>query len=228
MPRRVPLEMVQQVLRLYRETYFDFNVRHFYEKLRELYGISLSCISVKLARRGGQGAGLAHQNRLRGAHRKRRLRRPLPGMLLHLDGSSHAWFADQRGYDLLVVLDEVTREIYYAQPSGMSRNSFAWFTAKSSGDLTPGFCEMRRGRTDIGRRFRNFRQWVDTGILKGAENVRDRQGRLAKRAVMLKHITRQHGFGRLLQPLIDQCSDFTSKVCSMVQASQLKTLQRRT
>ncbi len=62
-PRRVPLETVQQVLRLYRETYFDFNVRHFHEKLREQRGIGLSYTWVKLAL---QGAGLVNKSRRRG------------------------------------------------------------------------------------------------------------------------------------------------------------------
>jgi transposase len=111
-PRRVPLEKAQPVLALYQEKYFDFNVRHFHEKLREQHGIRLSYTWVKLAL---QGAGLVHQVRRHGVHRQRRPRRPLPGMLLHLDGSSHAWFPDQRRYDLLVVLDDATSEIYYAQ-----------------------------------------------------------------------------------------------------------------
>ena len=51
----------------------------------------------------------------RGVHHQRRPRRPLVGMLLHLDGSRHAPFADFRRYDLLVVLDDATSEIYYAQ-----------------------------------------------------------------------------------------------------------------
>jgi hypothetical protein len=48
-------------------------------------------------------------------HRRRRERRPLPGMLLHIDGSRHRWFQDDRWYDLLVILDDATSEIYYAQ-----------------------------------------------------------------------------------------------------------------
>jgi hypothetical protein len=60
-------------------------------------------------------AGLVHRRRWCGAHRQWRVRRLLPGMLLHLDGSSHAWFADHRRYDLLVVLDDATSESYYAQ-----------------------------------------------------------------------------------------------------------------
>ncbi len=84
--RRVPLAQVEQVLGLYRERYFDLNVRHFHEKLVEEHGIHLSYTWVKQAL---QGAGLVAKNRKRGVHRKRRPRRPLPGMLLHLDGSRH-------------------------------------------------------------------------------------------------------------------------------------------
>jgi transposase InsO family protein len=36
-------------------------------------------------------------------------------MLLHIDGSKHRWFSDDRYYDLLVILDDATSEIYYAQ-----------------------------------------------------------------------------------------------------------------
>ena len=62
-----------------------------------------------------QGAGLVARQRQRGVHRKRRPRRPLPGMLLHIDGSRHQWFQDERWYDLIVILDDATSEIYYAQ-----------------------------------------------------------------------------------------------------------------
>ena len=111
-PRRVPLEQAERVLALYREKYFDFNVRHFHEKLREKHGIALSYTWVKLAL---QGAGLVRKQGRRGVHRRRRPRRPLPGMLLHLDGSSHRWLGEGRRYDLLVVLDDASSEIYYAQ-----------------------------------------------------------------------------------------------------------------
>ena len=111
-PRRVAVAVVEQVLGLYRDKYFDFNVRHFQEKLREEHGIRLSYSWVKLA---WQGAGLVAQRRKRGKHRQRRPRRPLSGMLLHLDGSRHHWFCDDRWYDLLVILDDATSEIYYAQ-----------------------------------------------------------------------------------------------------------------
>src|SRR6266567_2382689 len=113
-PRRVPLETVEKVLSLYREKYFDFNVRHFHEKLRKDENIDLSYMWVKLAL---QGAGLVKKGRKRGVHRKRRPRRSLPGMLLHIDGSQHQWFCDHRWYDLIEVLDDATSETYYAQLS---------------------------------------------------------------------------------------------------------------
>ena len=62
-----------------------------------------------------QAAGLVKRKAKRGVHRKRRERRPLPGMLLHIDGSDHRWFQDERRHDLIVIMDGATSEIYYAQ-----------------------------------------------------------------------------------------------------------------
>ena len=111
-PKRVPLAEVEKVLQLYREQYFDLNVRHYHEKLVGEHQVPLSYSWVKGLL---QGAGLVAKGRKRGAHRKRRPRRPLPGMLLHLDGSRHRWFQDERWYDLLVMLDDANSAIYYAQ-----------------------------------------------------------------------------------------------------------------
>jgi transposase len=110
--KRVPLVLVEEVLRLYREVYFDLNIRHFHEKLSEAHRIKLSYTWVQKAL---QGAGLVARGKRRGKHRRRRERRPLPGMLLHIDGSKHRWFGDERWYDLIVILDDATSEIYYAQ-----------------------------------------------------------------------------------------------------------------
>jgi transposase len=110
--KRVPQAQAKQVLDLYREQYFDLNVRHFHEKLSEEHQIGLSYTWVKQAL---QGAGLVKRKSKRGVHRKRRERRPLPGMMLHIDGSHHQWFQDERWHDLIVILDDATSEIYYAQ-----------------------------------------------------------------------------------------------------------------
>ena len=111
-PKRVPMAVLERVLELYREKYFDFNLRHFHEKLASEHQIGLSYSWVKGVL---QGAGLVARGRQRGVHRKRRPRRPLPGMLLHIDGSRHQWFQDERWYDLIVILDDASSEIYYAQ-----------------------------------------------------------------------------------------------------------------
>ena len=103
---------MERVLELYREQYFDLNVRHFHEKLA---GRAPDRAELQLGEGVLQGAGLVARGRKRGVHRKRRPRRPLPGMLLHIDGSRHRWFQDERWYDLIVILDDATSEIYYAQ-----------------------------------------------------------------------------------------------------------------
>jgi transposase len=110
--KRVPLAVAEEVLRLYQETYSDLNIKHFHEKLQSEHQIELSYTWVQLAL---QGAGLVAKARKRGKHRKRRERRPLAGMLLHIDGSKHRWFGDERWHDLIVILDDATSEIYYAQ-----------------------------------------------------------------------------------------------------------------
>jgi transposase len=110
--RRVPVKTCEEVLRLYQERYFDLSASHFHEKLKDEHSIALSYTWVKQAL---QGAGLIQRRRRRGPHRRRRERRPLPGMLLHIDGSQHRWLNDDRWYDLIVILDDATSEIYYAQ-----------------------------------------------------------------------------------------------------------------
>jgi len=109
---RVALKTAEEVLRLYKEIYYDLNMRHFHEKLSEVHGIELSYTWVQKAL---QGAGLVAQRGKRAKHRRRRERRAMRGMLLHIDGSKHQWFGDQRWHDLIVILDDATTEIYYAQ-----------------------------------------------------------------------------------------------------------------
>jgi transposase len=112
-PRRVPLETVKEVLRLYREEYSDFNVSHFHEKLVEEHGIKLSYEWVKKAL---QTAGCISKGRQRGVHRKKRARRPMKGMMLFCDGSPHEWLPLLPGQkqDLIAFIDDATSELYAA------------------------------------------------------------------------------------------------------------------
>ena len=112
-PKRVPMETVQKVLRLYREDYSDFNVSHFHEKLVSEHGVELSYEWVKEAL---QTAGLVTKGRRRGVHRKKRARRPMQGMMVFCDGSTHEWLPLLPGQhqDLIVFMDDATSEVYSA------------------------------------------------------------------------------------------------------------------
>jgi transposase len=110
--RRVPVDQVDQVLSLYRERYGGFTAQHFHDKLRQHHDFHWGYSWTKLRL---QAAGLIKKAPRRGAHRKKRPRRPLAGMLLHQDGSPHRWLpALDQELDLIVTLDDATAEIYSA------------------------------------------------------------------------------------------------------------------
>lgn len=113
-PRRAPLPEVERVLRLYRERYLGFNVRHFHEVVVRHHGVGLSYSFVKAAL---QQAGLVRKKRARGKHRRRREPRPSFGEMLHIDGSKHAWLAlvHDEQQTLIVIADDATGEVLYAQ-----------------------------------------------------------------------------------------------------------------
>ena len=108
-PRRAPAEELERMLGLYRDKYADFTVKHFHEQLQKRHGYVLGYTVTKLAL---HAAGLVRKAPKRSAHRKKRPRRPLPGMLLHQDGSRHAWIEGLAAMDLIVTLDDATNEIY--------------------------------------------------------------------------------------------------------------------
>jgi transposase len=108
-PRRAPARELERMHALYRERYSDFTVKHFHEQLVKRHGYKL-CYTVTKA--SLQAAGLVAKARRRSAHRKKRERRPLPGMLLFQDGSTHRWItALGRDLDLVVTLDDATSAI---------------------------------------------------------------------------------------------------------------------
>jgi len=111
-PRRAPARDLERMHELYRERYDDFTVKHFHEQLVRRHNYKL-CYTV--TRLSLQSAGLVPKAKRRGAHRKKRQRRPLPGMLLFQDGSKHRWIAALgRDLDLIVTLDDATGAIYSA------------------------------------------------------------------------------------------------------------------
>lgn len=111
-PRRAPAEELARMRDLYLDRYSDFTVRHFHEHLVRHHGYKLGYTVTRLSL---QAAGLVAKAPRRGKHRKKRERRPLPGMLLFQDGSTHRWIASLgRDLDLIVTLDDATGAIYSA------------------------------------------------------------------------------------------------------------------
>jgi hypothetical protein len=107
-------EWQARILTLYRERYRDFSALHFYEKLTGEHGIRAASYTRVLQLL--QAHGLLEKHARRSAHRKRRERRPMSGMLLHLDGSTHAWLGPEHpNLDLLVVMDDATSQVYSAR-----------------------------------------------------------------------------------------------------------------
>jgi transposase len=110
--RRAPAAEIERMLGLHRDLYRGFTVKHFHEQLVKRHGYVLGYTVTKLRL---QRAGLVAVARKRSAHRKKRPRRPMVGMLLHQDASRHAWLAGvDRQDDLVVTLDDATSEIHSA------------------------------------------------------------------------------------------------------------------
>ncbi len=109
--RRVPVDREQEVEALYRQRYQGFTAKHFHEHLVKDHGFAWGYTWTKLHL---QSKGLLPKAPRKGAHRRKRERRPLPGMMLHQDGSRHAWLEGQPPLDLIVTLDDATRAIYSA------------------------------------------------------------------------------------------------------------------
>lgn len=110
-PRRAPESELARARALYEEMYGGFTVKHFHEKLVKRHGYKLCYTVTRLAL---QATGQVSPAPRRGAHRRKRPRRPMAGMLLHQDGSTHAWLEGQPALDLIVTMDDATNEIYSA------------------------------------------------------------------------------------------------------------------
>ena len=108
--RRVPVDTVIEILDLFATRYFDFTARHFWDKLVSEHDFRRSYNWVRLTL---QAHGRMREAPRRGAHRRKRPRRPLPGMMLHQDGSTHEW-VPEHWWDLIVTMDDANSETYSA------------------------------------------------------------------------------------------------------------------
>jgi transposase len=154
--RRAPVDEVMGVTDQYRSRYRGWNVKHYYSKYRKEGGErSYSWVKNTL-----QSSGLVSKKSKRGVHRKHRERSPLPGMMVHQDGSTHEW-APGKKWDLIVTMDDATNEHYsmfFVEEEGTAssfqgvrdvivqrglfsslysdRGSHYWFTPKEGGKVS--------------------------------------------------------------------------------------------
>jgi transposase len=110
-PKRVPLADARLMLELYGGAYRGWNVKHFHEHLVRDHGFRWGYTWVKTQL---HTAGLVERAKRRGAHRRKRERKPWEGMMLHQDGSQAAWLAGRPQLDLIVTMDDATSTIYSA------------------------------------------------------------------------------------------------------------------
>lgn len=105
-----PVDEAMEVISLFETHYPNFSVSHFYDKYRDEYKGTRSYTWVKNKL---QSHGLVNRAKKRGAHRKKRPRNPIPGMMIHQDGSTHEWVLGSH-WDLIVTMDDANNEVYSA------------------------------------------------------------------------------------------------------------------
>jgi len=109
---RVPVATLEKLLALRKERYPDFSIQLFWEYATERHGLEVSYTWTRVAL---QDAGLAEKAPGRGQYRRHRERRPMRGMLVHLDASTHAWLPGVPPRDLVVAMDDADGRILYAR-----------------------------------------------------------------------------------------------------------------
>src|ERR1700694_255535 len=107
--KEVPVDEAMRVAELYRTRFSGFTAKHFHEHLVHDYGFRWGYTWTKTFL---HSKGLLEKAQRRGAHRRKRPRRPIPGMMLHQDGSRHVWIGGLAAMDLIVTLDDATSAIY--------------------------------------------------------------------------------------------------------------------
>ena len=168
--RRAPVDEVIAVSDLYRRRHRGWKVKHFYSWYQRDGGQR----SYTWVKNTLQTAGLVSRSRKRGTHRKRRERAPIPGMMLHQDGSNHEWVSGKK-WDLIVTMDDANSEHYsmffVAEEGTVSsfqgirevivhhglfsslytdRGSHYWFTPETGGKVS------KTQLTQVGRAMKNL------------------------------------------------------------------------
>jgi transposase len=111
--KRIPVATIRRLCELRRRAHYaELSIQHFWEHATEKHGLRLSYTWTRVVL---QAAGLAPKAPARGKYRRKRERRPMVGMLIHLDASTHQWVPAQPAWDLVVALDDADGRILYAR-----------------------------------------------------------------------------------------------------------------
>lgn len=107
--RKAPLEERAALADMYKHSFSSYNVRHFHQIYAERGGVDGHVRSYSWVKSVLQGQQLVKVAKARGKHRIKRERKPLPGMMIHQDASTHRWVPNEV-WDLVVTLDDATSE----------------------------------------------------------------------------------------------------------------------
>jgi transposase len=214
--RRAPVDEVMALARQYEDRYRGWNVKHFYAWYRRDGGQR----SYTWVKNTLQSRGLVPKTSKKGTHRKRRDPSPLPGMMLHQDGSTHEWVPGKK-WDLIVTMDDATGEHYsmfFVREEGTSssfqgvrdvilqkglfssfytdRGSHYWYTPETGGKVSKGQL------TQFGRAMKQLGIEMIAAYSPQARGRSERafgthQGRLPKELV-LQRITTMESANRYL------------------------------
>jgi transposase len=175
--KRISVGTIEMLCRLKREVYADFSVRHFFEQVSEKHQVKVSYNWLRLML---QEAGVVEREPARGQYRRRRERRPMVGMLVHLDASTHAWIAGLPPQDLVVALDDADGRILYARFFAQEGSASTFAALESVVRRYGRFCELY---TDRGSHFCTTRD-----AAAGPDAEQNGQVSQALRALGIAHI----------------------------------------
>jgi hypothetical protein len=175
--KKIREEVLREICRLKREIYPDYSVRHFHEQLVGKHRIDLSYTWTKNVL---QAAGVVPREGGRGRYRRRRERRAMAGMLLHLDASTHAWLPELPSQDLVVMLDDADGRILFARFFEQEGTRSTLMALKHVLQRWGRFCELY---TDRGSHF-----CTTTKSEAGPDAVQQGQVTRVLRALGIRHI----------------------------------------
>jgi transposase len=175
--KRISVGTIEMLCRLKRDVYEDFSVRHFFEQVSEKHQVKVSYNWLRLML---QEAGVVEREPARGQYRRRRERRPMVGMLVHLDASTHEWIAGVPMQDLVVALDDADGRILYARCFAQEGSASTFAALEAVVRRYGRFCELY---TDRGSHFCTTRD-----AAAGPDAEQNGQVSQALRALGIAHI----------------------------------------